>query len=88
MRFKALICLVVLGVIRVNLGCYQGNGVYTHINMCDILTNRVRALKSTLGIALLFVCHVPRQFLWAALSVDYTIRNQGSGSVFEASGQG
>ena len=50
-----LIWLVGLGVIRVNLGCYQGNGAYAHINMYDILTNRVRALKSTLGIALLFV---------------------------------
>ena len=45
-RFKALIRLVGLGC--VNLGCCYGNGIYAHLNVYNVLTNRFRTLKSTL----------------------------------------
>ena len=49
--FKALIWLVGLGFIRVGLGvnleCCYGNAAYVHIVVYNILTNRVKALKST-----------------------------------------
>ena len=41
-RFKSLIWLVWLGLIK-------GNGAYAHIAVYSILTNRIRALKSTVG---------------------------------------
>ena len=51
-RFKALMWLVGLGFIRgwdrVNLGVFfWDNGVYVHIVVYNILTNRIRVLKST-----------------------------------------
>ena len=36
-----------IGWVRVHLGCCYGNSAYAHIVMYNILTIRVRALKST-----------------------------------------